>query len=742
MEFRLLGAIGVVADGSSVPLGGPRQRAVLADVAIHAGRVVPTAQLIDDLWGERPPPSAIHTMETYISRLRRTFNVCGVAGATLVTRPGGYLLDVAPETVDACRFRDLAARGGAALERGDATEAVTLVTSALALWRGPALADVREAAFADVAAERLEDERLTAWEKLVEARLRLGHHRELVSELDTLVAGAPYRECFHAQLMLALYRSGRQADALSAFQRARELLTGGLGIEPGRELRGLERAILLQAPELEVVSDGAVTRALRPIANPPPATRPVRPRRVWRWAAAVAIVGAALAAGLTLLLTAAPTHAKALSDGVGELNARGNEIARSLELPSLPGAAVSADGSVWVTSPEGNVVYRVDPVTAAVAQTIPVGSGPSAIAAAGGNIWVANTLSGTISRINAADSTVVASIPVGLEPTGIVVGGGSVWVADASAGTVTAINPVSGHPGSPIPLASEPFGVAFGAGSVWVSNPATDTVTRVDPRSRRAGQQIDVGSGPTAIAFGQGSIWVANGLDSTVSRVSPRTDAVQATIPVGDGPDALAIAGNSVWAADRLSSALTRLDTGGAPRTTIGVGGGPVALAAAGNRVWFASGPAGNARPVGGTVHVVATAPLASIDPALLYPNTQPQFSDATYDTLVTFQKTGGSGGLLIVPDLALAMPTVTAGGTVYTFTLRPGLRYSTGRHVRPGDFRYALERVLRLNASAGSFLRRDRGCDRMCARPPVQPRSWCDHGRVGGHGDVSSDGA
>ena len=217
---------------------------------------------------------------------------------------------------------------------------------------------------------------------------------------------------------------------------------------------------------------------------------------------------------------------------------------------------------------------------------------------------------------------------------------------------------------------------------MWVTSPANNNVTRVDPRSGQPGQQIPVGSGPTAVTFGLGSVWVANGLDSTVSRVDPGTDSVAAVIPVGDGPDALA------------------------RRRGLGMGGGPAVLGAdqdqrpqrqpggddpgrrrTGRRwpagrgsVWVAAGPAASGRPAGGTLRVVSVVPPTSIDPALIYPGMQAQFSDATYDTLVTFQKTGGSSGLQLVPDLALAMPTVSAGGTMYTFTLRPGLRYSTGR--------------------------------------------------------------
>ena len=722
VDVRLLGTVEVCADGIVPPLGGPKQRAVLADLALHAGQVVPTTQLIDDLWGEQPPASAKSTLESYISRLRQVLSTSGPDGPLLVTRPAGYMLDGAPEHVDAWQFRDLAARGEGAAGRGDAVAAVEALTLALALWRGPALADIRAVPFAVPAGQALEDERLAAAEILVDMRLRLGHHRQLVPELEALIAGSPYRERFHAQLMLALYQSGRQADALAAFGRARDLLTGELGIEPGRELRELERAILLQAPGLEPAGDGMTGRDRHPgggvlspgrvpdprvmaTAEPPARQRvPRRPGRAWQWMAAAAAVSLA-AVSLPLLLAAGPAHDTVLANGVGEVTT-GGSIVSSLALPASPGAAVWADGSVWVTSPEENLVYRIDPATASIIQTIAVGSGPGAITASGGDIWVADTLGGTVSRISATVNQVVQTIDVGTDPTGIAAGDGSIWVADASASTLSVLSPASGQLAATIPLAAAPFGVALGAGSVWVTSPGTNSITRVDPASRQPGQQIAVGSGPTAITYGAGSVWVANGLDSTVSRVDPVTDTVAATIPVGDGPDAVAVAGGSVWAAGRLSSALTRIRVGSdTAAATIGVGGGPVALAADGGDVWVAAGAAAGAEPAGGTLRVVTAIPPTSIDPALLYPWVQGEFSDATYDTLVTFQKTGGSTGLQLVPDLALAVPTVSADGTVYTFTLRPGLRYSTGRPVRPEDFRYAIERVLDLNPAASSFL-------------------------------------
>ena len=391
--------------------------------------------------------------------------------------------------------------------------------------------------------------------------------------------------------------------------------------------------------------------------------------------------------------------------GVSELSTANGSLARTLSLPSEPGGAASGDGSVWVTSPEGHVLYRIDPLTGLTEDTVPVGSGAGAIAVAGSDVWVADALDGTLSQVSSVTSSVVGVVAVGPEPSGIAFGHGAVWVADATASTLVEVNASSGHVMSTEQLSTPPFGVTLGAGSVWTSDPGENEITRIDQQGGPP-VQISVGSVPTAIAFGLGSVWVANGLDSTVSRINPATDTVVATIPVGDGPDALAIVGDSVWVADGSSSTLTKIDaTSSYVTTSISMGGSPVALTSVGNRLWVATRLPANRPQKGGVLRVVQSAPAPSIDPALAYPDMTYQYLEGTYDTLVTFQKVGGTGGLQLVPDLALTVPRPTDAGTVYSFVLRPGIRYSNGQPVRPEDFRYGMERVLELNNLAAPFL-------------------------------------
>ena len=254
IEFRLLGPLEAVEEGRPLPLGGRQQRAVLATLLLHANELVPAERLIDIVWGERPPPTAATVVQVYVSRLRKL-----VGRELLVTRPPGYLLQLAPEQIDVGRAERLIA---AAHETREPARRSALLRDALALWRGSALADFAYEDVARAEAERLEELRLTALEEAVEADLELGRHTELVAELETLVEEQPLRERIRAQLMLALYRAGRQADALSVYGDGRRKLVQGLGLEPGPSLRQLEQQILAHDPALDAAL--AADRETRP----------------------------------------------------------------------------------------------------------------------------------------------------------------------------------------------------------------------------------------------------------------------------------------------------------------------------------------------------------------------------------------------------------------------------------------------------------------------------------------------
>jgi predicted ATPase/DNA-binding SARP family transcriptional activator len=239
--FSLLGPLTATVDGSPLELGGQKRRALLAALLLRAGEIVPRDDLIDSLWGEEPPDTARNTLQVYVSQLRKL-----LPEGFLETTPSGYRLAIDATTVDVFEFEGLAQAGRSALTIGDATSAAETLRRALELWRG-APTDLPQAEVL-----RLEELRLTALEDRVDADLALGRHAQLVGELEGLAAQQPLRERLRGQLMLALYRSGRQADALAVYQRARRTLVDELGIEPGESLRRLERAILEQDPSLNI----------------------------------------------------------------------------------------------------------------------------------------------------------------------------------------------------------------------------------------------------------------------------------------------------------------------------------------------------------------------------------------------------------------------------------------------------------------------------------------------------------
>jgi DNA-binding SARP family transcriptional activator len=251
VEFRILGPLEVVDDqGIAVALGGSRERAVLALLLLSANRVVSSERLADDLWGEHPPEGAAHGLRVHLSRLRKALREARGEGI-VVTKPPGYVAQVDPAAVDAIRFESLVAQAREETARSRPEEAAATLREALGLWRGPALADVADAPLARTEAARLEEARLAAVEERVEADLACGRHGELVAELDALTRAYPLRERMWGQRMVALYRSGRQAEALRAYQELRAILGEELGLEPSRTLQRLEGDILRHEPELD-----------------------------------------------------------------------------------------------------------------------------------------------------------------------------------------------------------------------------------------------------------------------------------------------------------------------------------------------------------------------------------------------------------------------------------------------------------------------------------------------------------
>ena len=720
-EFGILGPLEVSRSGRAVPLGGPRQRAVLALLLLEANRVVSLDRLAEDLWAGDPPEGWVTTVQIYVSHLRQALEpgrARGAAGEVLVTRGRGYLLRVGRERLDAARFEDGFAAGRAALEAGRYEQAAGTLRMALGVWRGGVLADLADYAFTRPEAARLEELRLAAVEARIEADLALGRHDALTAELDQLATEHPMRERVHGQLMLALYRCGRQGDALAAYRRVRVLLAGELGVDPGEPLQRLHASVLAHDPALDWHGDRpAPAEAHRPDADildsspaPKPRRRPAGPGRGRAWARwrgrRLLVVGAALAvaAAACIVAVARPWAGEPgglPADSVALIGPSGDRVGAPVSLGSPAGLAYG-DGSLWAVDSAGGALARIDPATHAVMQQIPVGSAPSAVTVTGPDAWVSNSFDGTVSRVSTVTNRVVETISVGNFPVAIAAGHGGVWVVNQGDGTVDRIDAVTGDVTKRgIPVGARPDGIAAGPDAVWVANGEDGTVQRIDPATSQTGSPVHVGSGPAGIVVSQGAVWVANSLDLTVMKIDPATERITATIGVGDGPTGIVAAKDGVWVSNEFDATLDRIDV---QKTrvarTVHLGSSPRGLAAAGSGVWVAARPFPSASHRGGTLTVADTSLTDPPDPAAVYSYAL----TAVYDGLTAFRRSGGAAGLTLVPDLAKTLPRPTAGGTTYTFTLRRGIRYSNGNLVRASDFRRGLQRQLSFGLGADYY--------------------------------------
>ncbi|MGH3039602.1 MAG: ABC transporter substrate-binding protein [Gaiellaceae bacterium] len=596
---------------------------------------------------------------------------------------------------------------------------------ALALWNGPPLADFTYEPFAQNEIPRLEELRLAALEERIEAELALGHGGDLVGELETLVAQHPYRERLRGQLMLALYRDGRQAEALTVYQETRKLLVEELGIEPSPSLQRLEGAILRQEPALETA-----LREPEPAAVPDTFEEPkLRRRRRLAFAAAGAVLAlGTVAAAVILTRPSEPDFLPGLDEnavGVIDTEAMGIETQFS-RLPGRPSALDAGEGFVWVVSEREGTVSRIDPATRAV-QVLKVGASANGVAYGAGSVWVTNGAERTVAQVNPDSVTLVQTFDVGNGPAGVAVGEGAVWVANAIDGTVSRIDLARGAVTATVPVGANPAGIAVGEGAVWVTSEASGTLLRLDPRSGTPVRSITVGNGPTGVAVGAGGVWVANRQDSTVMRVDPQTNSVVDTVGVGRNPASVVAGSGAIWVANGGEGTISRIAAGAGADETIQVQSSPNSLALADGKVWATTLPS-LASHRGGILRVESPSiGCACIDPASVEYYVQGQLVlPLVGDGLVAYRRVGGAGGGVLVGHLADAVPTPTDGGTTYSFQLRRDVRYSDGEPVRASDFRYSLERLLTLNEVARVIYGAVVGAADCAARPPAR----CDLSR------------
>jgi DNA-binding SARP family transcriptional activator/DNA-binding beta-propeller fold protein YncE len=608
MEFRLLGPLQVVQGERFLALPTGLQRTLLVLLLLHRNRVVSTERLVEELWNGRAPPTAAKIVRNYVSLLRKELTSGGEV--ELVAEAGGYVLRVPAGAVDVERFEALGARGRSELESGEPEEASATFAAALALWRGPPLADVAFEGFAQTEAARLEELRLTATAGRIEAELELGKHSELVPELEALVRDHPLNEDLRAQLMLALYRSGRQADALAAYHEGRRALVAELGLEPGPRLRTLERLMLAHDASLQA----------------PSREKPWHRRGSLLDSTIVAVL---IAAGVLLAfaIVRGGREAEQASvvlgpNSVGAIGPERGTIVAQVLLGARASRLAGAGDRVWALSSDERTLYRIDAAGQRLTGSARFDGFVSDVAA---NDDVAVVLhagpssAAVVTSFTADDDTPLA---IGTVPTGATLSGsggasfgplddriaaGPRWFYVSHArgagpnprgGLIVRGRDDAGRIEARELLPAPQFNLTAGTGAVWT---VTDhNLRRLDPLDLRVLAEIRLASPEIAldVAIGEGAVWVVNQPSGRccpperfgrghVTRVDPEANAVVTTIPVGGDPEAIAAGLGSVWVTDARRQAVLRID----PQSnrvvdTIELGARPTGIAIAGGLVW------------------------------------------------------------------------------------------------------------------------------------------------------------
>ena len=525
-------------------------------------------------------------LQAHVSRLRKALPG---GPELLATQAPGYVLRIVPGQLDLERFGELVAKGRRAAESGDAAHAADLLRTALALWRGRPLADLEDEPFAREATAHLEDAWLDALGVRIDADLALARHAELVPELRALVRAHPLRDGLREQLMLALYRSGRQAESLEAYTDARRYLNDELGLAPGPGLQRLQQRILVQDPALEI----GVKRASR------------RRRRSGRMAASIAgaLALVVVATAAVLASGSSPPAPDPNGGAVVSIDAETGELGRAVAVGTTPTALAVGEGTVWVLDADTRTLSSVDPEDGAIS-TFATGATPTDLAVGVGAIWVGNgtrtssaqfvgPTASSIARINPVSRTERASVELpnrggavsNQVENHIAVSDNAVWAIapdfslvriDATSSALTdvlqpfpmlavATGPAGvwalGVDGEVARLderngrvlartrvpATSVAGIAVGDDAAWVTSPSDGTLWRVVAEPEATLGSVEVGAGAGDVAAGDGSVWVANPLEGTVTQVSSDTTAVVRAFAVGGAPRSLAVHSGRVW---------------------------------------------------------------------------------------------------------------------------------------------------------------------------------------------------
>ena len=570
MEFRILGPLEVVEDGRPISIRRGKEQALLAYLLLHANEVVPSGTLIDVLWDERPPPTASKILQNGVSHLRKQ-----LGNGRLETKDPGYLLRVEKDELDLERFERLAREGREA--------------EALALWRGTPLLDLRDERFADEARRRLEEQRLAVIEDRVDADLAAGRHADLIPELEALVSANPLRERPVGQLMVALYRAGRQSDALDAYQRARRRLSEELGLEPGPQLQEIERRILTHDPEL---------------AGPPSRPRSTapqrrRPRKLLVFVVVAALLVAAAAFGLSRAFSGSATPV-VQQNSLVVVDPSGNRIVGVVPVGHTPrGVAVGRD-YVWVANSADGTITQIGKKSVKTIQTIGLGEQATDLVESAGSVWVATGIDNDLVQLDAHSGGIQERLHLSSKDQtasahAVTAGAGAIWIA--SGAELLKIDPKTGsiiarkHDGSLEGVND----VAVGGGSVWIAD-VSEVVFRASQADLHQTGRVHLGVIPGAVTFAFGSPWLALpatfGQRITLAQLDPQTVQVLDSTPIGPslgyppGMELTSGAGD-IWVTSFDAGTLVRVDPRrGVVKATIHIGHHPFGVAFGANRIW------------------------------------------------------------------------------------------------------------------------------------------------------------
>jgi DNA-binding SARP family transcriptional activator/streptogramin lyase len=685
----MFGRLEVVLDGRSIPLGGVKQRALLGVLLLERGRTVSSDELIDAIWSGDPPETAQKIVQVYVSGLRKA-----LGEGRILTRGRSYELVVRPGEVDVDVFEALVREAAMA----SVEAAASRLRKALGLVRGRPLADIALEPWAAPEVGRIEERVLAATEARIQADLALGRHGELVPELGALVAAHPFREQLTEQLMLALYRSGRQAEALEAYRRVAERLREDLGLEPGRSLHDLEAGILCQDPAL----DGHPVRALEDLSSR-------QRRRGWKLATAGSIVVLLAAVGAIAVavtrdesasLASVPAGIAIVDAETGALVARVSEA----EIP-VPAEVVSGNGNFWVWNLNPYSLVEISPRTGEVLKRIgsPFSGDVGWFLPEGESVWFTGTQQ--LVRIDAREGRAVdrytlAATSHRLGLAGIARCGGSLWVASPGKNLVLRVDPTTGKIEARIPT-KDPGAVACGAGGLWATSNGIG-LDRIDPRTNTIVATAPLAIHFYAVAVGGGYAWTTDETSGTLFKVD-RTGRVVASYETGDGAKQVSYASGRVWVANSDAGTITGVDaaTGnertyrfGHPVQSVGALGGTL-LVELNDGLTYED----RINALKGDVArlIIPNYKIGPVDPALAWNPWLVEAERATCSMLLTPRVGAGEAGRPLSPDIAAAAPRVSADRRTYTFTVRAGRRFAppSNAPVTAATVRFSIERAL-----------------------------------------------